>query len=100
MTHSSPSDPVVIEKTMSASADEFHRSMAVLDATRAPATTHELACGTGTVTITYVPLPVVTLGSLLALPRARVTLRFDSTSPADRAAFLPRFDLAFQRGGG
>jgi hypothetical protein len=96
----SPSPPVVIEKTMSASVGEFHRSMAVLDPALQPSTSHTLPCGPGTVSITYEPLPAVTLGTLLALPRARVTLSFTNTSGADRTAFLPRFELAFQRGGG
>lgn len=98
----SPTGPVpeLIEKMMSVSPEEFHRSMAVLDADRAPAFAHALPCGAGRVSITFASLPAVTLGTLLALPRARVTLRFANTTPADRAAFLSRFDLAFQRGGG
>lgn len=92
--------PDNLTKTMSAAVDEFHRSMAVLDATRAPALSHRLGCGEGTVVIAYEALPGVTLGTLLALPRARITLRFENTTPADRAQFMARFDLAFQRGGG
>lgn len=95
-----PSAAVVIEKTMSASAADFHRGMAVLDPACAPGLHHVLGCGGGTVAITYHHLESVTLGSLLALPRARVTLAFAGVSAAERAAFLARFDLAFQRGGG
>ena len=91
---------LVLEKTMSASPDEFHRSIAVLGESRAPALSHRLACGSGFVTITYSALPSVRLGTLLELPRAKVTLAFDATTDQDRAAFMPRFDLAFQRGGG
>jgi hypothetical protein len=40
-----------------------------------------------------------TLGSLL-LPETEVHLRWEGFSPAEREAFLARFDLAFRRGGG
>lgn len=36
----------------------------------------------------------------LSLPLTAVTLRFDGFDPTSYAAFLKRFDLAFQRGGG
>lgn len=71
---------------------------------------HEVAAGSavtipigmsgGTVTVDCEMLPPVTLGGLLALPQARVTLAFDAGSPDERAAFEKRFDLAFRRGGG
>lgn len=92
--------PDIVVKTMSASPSDFHRSMTVLDASELPALVHTLACTDGTVTITYDALPSVTLGTLLALPRARVTILFAGVPQADRAEFLARFDLAFQRGGG
>lgn len=95
-----PFVPDHVEKTMSASPSEFHRSMAVLDASLTPALAHTLPCSSGTVTVTYTALPGMTLGSLLALPRARVTVRFDGVPPAAREDFMCRFDLAFQRGGG
>ena len=85
---------------MSASPDEFHRSISVLDASRPPALSHRLACGSGVVTITYAALPSVRLSTLLELPRAKVTLTFEETTEQERALFMPRFDLAFQRGGG
>jgi hypothetical protein len=100
MMSSSNDGETVIEKTMSASESEFHRGMAVLDAARAPALTHVLACGGGRVTISYEPRPGVRLGTLLALPRACVRLRFEGADANERSAFLARFDLAFQRGGG
>ena len=52
------------------------------------------------VRITFEPQEGATLGGLLALPRARVTLAFDNTDREERARFLARFDRAFQRGGG
>jgi hypothetical protein len=36
----------------------------------------------------------------LRLPRTRVELEFENLSEAEIAAFLRRFDRAFQRGGG
>ena len=39
------------------------------------------------------------LGSLV-LPQTRVTVRFEGCSAEQREAFLKRFELAFQRGGG
>lgn len=56
--------------------------------------------GNGTVEIRYSPAPPKTFGGLLALPQAHVTLAFEGTSDAERAAFVHRFDIAFQRGGG
>jgi hypothetical protein len=97
---SGPFIPDLVEKTMSASPAEFHRSMAVLDASLTPALSQTLECKSGTITVTYDALPSVTLGTLLALPRARVTVRFAGVPPASRAKFMCRFDLAFQRGGG
>ena len=97
---SGPFVPDLVEKTMSATPSEFHRSMAVLDASLTPALAHSLECNSGTITVTYDVLPSVTLGTLLALPRARVTVRFVGVPSADRAQFMSRFDLAFQRGGG
>ncbi|MGL4398127.1 MAG: hypothetical protein ACRCS9_16440 [Hyphomicrobium sp.] len=56
---------------------------------------------TGRVVIRFIERPGVRLGGLLALPRAEVSLRFDDkVSAADRAQFVQRFDMAFQRGGG
>lgn len=52
------------------------------------------------VRIDYESLEGATLGGLLALPRARVTLHLGELGKAERHAFLARFDKAFQRGGG
>lgn len=92
--------PDMVEKTMSATPSEFHRSMAVLDASLIPALSHSLESNGGRIIVTYEALPSVTLGTLLALPRARVTVRFVGVPSADRAQFMSRFDLAFRRGGG
>jgi hypothetical protein len=92
--------PDVVEKTMSATPSEFNRSMAVLDASLIPALSHTLESNSGRIVVTYEALPSVKLGTLLALPRARVTVRFLGVPSTHRAQFMSRFDLAFQRGGG
>jgi hypothetical protein len=95
-----PLVPDLVEKTMSATPADFHRSMAVLDASLTPLLSHALQWSGGTIIVTYDALPGITFGNLLALPRARVTVRFVDVAPADRKEFMSRFDLAFQRGGG
>lgn len=54
----------------------------------------------GTAEISYVALPGATLGGLLQLPRAQVSIAFDGCSGEEQAAFMRRFDMSFQRGGG
>ena len=60
----------------------------------------KVAVATGLAHIRYEPLEGVTLGGLLKLPRARVTISFENVTRKDQAAFVRRFDVAFQRGGG
>ena len=91
-----------VERLMTLSEAEFIRSIAAL---LPPGSAVENGCavatlGTGRVTITYEPLTSLRLGQSLVLPRARVVLAFGQTTAAEREAFLARFDLAFQRGGG
>lgn len=38
--------------------------------------------------------------ALLRLPRLHVAFRFEGAAPHERAAFMERFDLYLQRGGG
>lgn len=54
----------------------------------------------GTVTITVEELPPLALSAVLRLPRCRVCLAFDGDDGTAWAAFLDRYDRAFQRGGG
>ncbi|MGI9381925.1 MAG: hypothetical protein ACR2PO_02130 [Methyloligellaceae bacterium] len=94
-------DPV--EKIMALKLADFHRSLATLAPDLgAPETARDVQIpDTGkTVSISFEALPSETLGGLLALPRARVTLAFDGHTPEQQSAFLARFDQAFQRGGG
>jgi len=54
----------------------------------------------GTVAITYTPKEGRRLSPLVVMPDADVLLSFDGVGDADRAAFIAKFDLVFQRGGG
>lgn len=94
--------PQVIAQIMALTAGEFTASLTALfgalDAPEWPLVRH--AVGSGEVQIRFEPLASVRLGGLLELPRARVTLSFEGVGEADRQAFMRRFDVAFQRGGG
>lgn len=59
----------------------------------------DIATGAGRVKITLAPESVRKLG-LMEFPVTPVTIEFNGFSPSDQAAFLARFDLAYQRGGG
>lgn len=50
-------------------------------------------------TLAWQPLPPLSI-ALLALPRLRVSFRFERASLAARQQFMRRFDLYLQRGGG
>lgn len=91
-----------LDKLMSVSAEEFAQSWRAFDASPPPAPSRpaRLALGLGHVTIAFEVLPPVTLGGLLALPRAVVSFTFTGCAPAEREGLLARFDRAFQRGGG
>ena len=58
-----------------------------------------IVTGAGQVKITLAPESVRKLG-LMEFPVTAVTIEFRGFSAADRAAFLSRFDLAYQKGGG
>ena len=55
--------------------------------------------GAGVLQLDWQRLPARRIG-LLGLPRLRVRFRFEGVADADRHAFMRRFDLATQRGGG
>lgn len=95
--------PDKVEKIMSLDLTEFHRSLKTL----CPDVPHgfeqtefTFPTDNADVRIVYEPLGKATLGGLLALPRAKVTLIFGKMSEAEKRSFLTRFDRAFQRGGG
>ena len=88
---------------MSLELSEFHRSLKTLspDVPLEDGQRHVIIpADKGQVRIVYEPLEKATLGGLLALPRARVTLHLGELAEAERQTFLARFDKAFQRGGG
>lgn len=88
-------------RTMSLSQAEFTSSISKLGPHRVSETGYPIFdIGPGYVKIQYASAPAKTLGGLLALPQATVTLLFDNVSANDEAEFLHRFDIAFQRGGG
>lgn len=92
----------VVEKLMTLSRAEFEKSLSIfLGRPCAPGTESALEpLSTGSVEIRYEALPGVRLGGLLELPRALVRLTFEDIPEAEREAYLRRFDIAFQRGGG
>jgi hypothetical protein len=98
--HEAAATPIV--QTMSISRDEFRKSVLAIDpsALAVAADRFRLAVPPGHVTIGYAPLPGVRLGGLLDLPRAEVSLDFEGLDAVEQAAFLRRFEIAFQRGGG
>lgn len=97
-----PPSPFADQRVMSLSAHEFATSIAKLGAHRLSAEGYpvfNLEDG-GRVEVRFAPAPAKTLGGLLALPQAVVTLAFENASADVREAFVRRFDIAFQRGGG
>ncbi len=54
---------------------------------------------TGLVKITLAPEAIRKL-AILEFPVTEVTIEFSGFSASERAAFLSRFDLAYQKGGG
>ena len=93
--------PQRVERVMSLSEQEFAQSVAaLLPLGKFQDRIAIVPLAAGHVTITFEPLPSVRLGQSLELPRARVVLTFAHASPDERGAFLARFDIAFQRGGG
>lgn len=59
----------------------------------------EVRIGAGRLTLDWQPQPDRVIGSL-RLPRLRVNFRFDGVPDDARHAFMTRFDLYMQRGGG
>ena len=95
--------PDKVTKLMAATPSEFARGIERLtrklpSRTEAGATVIDLP--DGDVTITYTPKEGRRLSPLLVMPAADVTLSFDGIDAEARAAFVARFDLVFQRGGG
>lgn len=97
----SPRLPFAATRLMSLSHAEFEASIAKLGAhTRSADNFPVFDLRSGCVEVRYVSAPPKTFGGLLALPQAHVTLAFEGADEAARDAFMHRFDIAFQRGGG
>ncbi len=95
--------PERVEKLMALTLAEFHRSLKTLAPNIILAdnqTEIVIPADRSEVRIVYEPLEKATLGGLLALPRARVTLHLGELGKGQRHTFLTAFDKAFQRGGG
>ena len=58
-----------------------------------------ITTGTGLVKITLAP-EIIRKLAIMEFPVTEVTIDFSSLSASQRAAFLARFDLAYQKGGG
>ena len=98
----SRASPFADRRLMSISRNEFATSIAKLGCHRTSASGHPVfdLDGNASVEIHFADAPPKTLGGLLALPQAVVTLVFSDSNNAARDAFVRRFDIAFQRGGG
>lgn len=95
--------PDRVEKIMGLTLADFHRSVKVLAPDQDIAddqTSVAIDTGGVSVTISFEPRESATLGGLLAMPRALVTICFSDTDETQQSEFLIRFDRAFQRGGG
>ena len=92
-----------VTKIMSLTLSDFHRSVQTLaprTGIRDGQTDFAIPDGEELALVSYEPLENTTLGGLLAMPRARVTIDLQHLDGPRREAFLARFDRAFQRGGG
>ena len=93
---------VRIDKLMSLTLAEFQLTIAPLAGAPlgSAVTAAKVPLSVGHVTIHYEPRPSVRFGGLLDLPRALVSLTFTGVPDQEQIAFLKRFELTFQRGGG
>ena len=97
-----PSPDTHLIREMSITHNEFFRLLprAVNDAAVARQGNRiDITTGTGLVKITLAPETVRKL-AMLEFPVTEVTIEFNGFSASERVAFLARFDLAYQKGGG
>lgn len=93
----------IVTKLMSIQRHEFEASLNGLDSTAqldARGVAEVQAESGGAVRIGFEVLPPRRLGGLIVMPQARVTIDVTGLAEAHRPAFLRRFEIAFQRGGG
>ena len=97
------SETHTVTKLMAANVSEYARGMERL--------THDMVSRTdnqatiidlpgGSVTVTYTTKEGRRLSPLLVMPAADVVFAFAGVAEPDRNAFIAKFDLVFQRGGG
>lgn len=93
-----------ITKIMTLSEGEFAKSMAAFAGADVAIANGRAAVAVnakgGLAEIAFAPLPPRRVGGLLELPQAKVTITLTDVPAAEADAFLRRFDIAFQRGGG
>ena len=91
-----------VDKIMSISCGAFEASLAALDPhAKIDAAGHtSVICAGVTAQIQFAAMPARLLGGLLAMPQASVRITIPDATEAQTAAFLRRFDIAFQLGGG
>ena len=94
-----------IEKVMTLSQSEYSKSIGAFAGEAAAATALRgdpvtLDVGAGQVVITFTKVEGFSFGGLVEMPRARIVIQLNGVEPVEAEAFLRRFDLSFQRGGG
>ena len=94
-----------IEKLMTLSQSEYSKSIGAFAGEAAAATALRgdpvtLDLGGGQVVITFKKVQGFSFGGLVEMPRARIVINMNGVEPAEASAFMRRFDISFQRGGG
>ena len=92
-----------VEKIMSMTLADFHRGLKVLDpglALGPGAKSVRVELAGACADIDFEAIDSKVYGTLLEIPRARVSLDFGGSPPEARRAFLEKFDFTFRRGGG
>jgi len=94
-----------IEKLMTLSQSEYSKSIGTFAGEEAAATALRgdpvtLDVGGGTVVISFEKVEGFSFGGLVEMPRARIVLKMTGVEQTAADAFIRRFDISFQRGGG
>lgn len=94
-----------IEKIMTLSPSEFAYSIGTFAGEAAAVSARRggpvvIDIGSGKVVITFTRIEGFSFGGLVEMPRARVAIEMHGLTAAEADAFLRRFDISFQRGGG
>ncbi|MBU1213425.1 MAG: hypothetical protein KJ587_19485 [Alphaproteobacteria bacterium] len=95
----------LIEKVMTLSQSEFAKSIGAFAGEAAALAARRgdpvaLDIGGGRVVITFTKIDGFSFGGLVEMPRARVLIHLNGVEPTEAEAFMRRFDISFQRGGG